>query len=186
MKAEKIILGIDPGTNVMGYGVLRVVDNKASLVVMGIIDMRKERDPYLRLGKIFDRVTGVIDEYLPDEMAIEAPFFGKNVQSMLKLGRAQGVAIAAAIHHDIPIHEYAPLKIKLSITGQGKASKEQVAEMLRRILNISDGDMPKFMDATDALGAAYCHYLQMGRSQSGARHYGSWKDFVAKNMDRVK
>lgn len=186
MKAEKIILGIDPGTNVMGYGVLRVVDNKASLVVMGIIDMRKERDPYLRLGKIFDRVTGVIDEYLPDEMAIEAPFFGKNVQSMLKLGRAQGVAIAAAIHHDIPIHEYAPLKIKLSITGQGKASKEQVAEMLRRILNISDGDMPKFMDATDALGAAYCHYLQMGRPQSGVRHYGSWKDFVAKNMDRVK
>ena len=186
MKAEKIILGIDPGTNVMGYGVLRVVDNKASLVVMGIIDMRKERDPYLRLGKIFDRVTGVIDEYLPDEMAIEAPFFGKNVQSMLKLGRAQGVAIAAAIHHDIPIHEYAPLKIKLSITGQGKASKEQVAEMLRRILNISDGDMPKFMDATDALGAAYCHYLQMGRPQSGGRHYGSWKDFVAKNMDRVK
>ena len=186
MKAEKIILGIDPGTNVMGYGVLKVVDNKASLVVMGIIDMRKERDPYLRLGKIFDRVTGVIDEYLPDEMAIEAPFFGKNAQSMLKLGRAQGVAIAAAIHHDIPIHEYAPLKIKLSITGQGKASKEQVAEMLRRILNISDGDMPKFMDATDALGAAYCHYLQMGRPQSGARHYGSWKDFVAKNMDRVK
>lgn len=186
MKAEKIILGIDPGTNVMGYGVLRVVDNKASLVVMGVIDMRKERDPYLRLGKIFDRVTGVIDEYLPDEMAIEAPFFGKNVQSMLKLGRAQGVAIAAAIHHDIPIHEYAPLKIKLSITGQGKASKEQVAEMLRRILNINDGDMPKFMDATDALGAAYCHYLQMGRPQSGVRHYGSWKDFVAKNMDRVK
>ena len=186
MKAEKIILGIDPGTNVMGYGVLRVVDNKASLVVMGIIDMRKERDPYLRLGKIFDRVTGVIDEYLPDEMAIEAPFFGKNVQSMLKLGRAQGVAIAAAIHHDIPIHEYAPLKIKLSITGQGKASKEQVAEMLRRILNINDGDMPKFMDATDALGAAYCHYLQLGRPQSGARQYGSWKDFVAKNMDRVK
>lgn len=111
-KAEKIILGIDPGTNVMGYGVIRVVGNKAQLVVMGIIDMRKESDPYLRLGKIFERVTGIIDEYLPDEMAIEAPFFGKNVQSMLKLGRAQGVAIAAAIHHDVPIHEYAPLKIK--------------------------------------------------------------------------
>lgn len=109
-KAEKIILGIDPGTNVMGYGVIRVVGNKAQLVVMGIIDMRKESDPYLRLGKIFERVTGIIDEYLPDEMAIEAPFFGKNVQSMLKLGRAQGVAIAAAIHHDVPIHEYAPLK----------------------------------------------------------------------------
>ena len=184
MKAEKIILGIDPGTNVMGYGVLKVVDNKASLVVMGIIDMRKERDPYLRLGKIFDRVTGVIDEYLPDEMAIEAPFFGKNVQSMLKLGRAQGVAIAAAIHHDIPIHEYAPLKIKLSITGQGKASKEQVAEMLRRILNISDGDMPKFMDATDALGAAYCHFLQMGRPETDTKYRG-WKDFVSRNQNRI-
>ncbi len=104
----KIILGIDPGTNVMGYGVLRVVGSKAQLVVMGVIDMRREKDAYLRLGKIFDRVTGIIDEYLPDELAIEAPFFGKNVQSMLKLGRAQGVAIAAAIHHSVPIHEYAP------------------------------------------------------------------------------
>lgn len=130
-KVEKIILGIDPGTNVMGYGVIRVTGNKAQLVVMGVIDMRKESDPYLRLGKIFERVTGIIDEYLPDEMAIEAPFFGKNVQSMLKLGRAQGVAIAAAIHHDVPIHEYAPLKIKMAITGQGQASKEQVAGMLQ-------------------------------------------------------
>lgn len=128
---EKIILGIDPGTNVMGYGVIKVMGNKAQLVVMGVIDMRKESDPYLRLGKIFERVTGIIDEYLPDEMAIEAPFFGKNVQSMLKLGRAQGVAIAAAIHHDVPIHEYAPLKIKMAITGQGQASKEQVADMLQ-------------------------------------------------------
>lgn len=130
-QVEKIILGIDPGTNVMGYGVIRVTGNKAQLVVMGVIDMRKESDPYLRLGKIFERVTGIIDEYLPDEMAIEAPFFGKNVQSMLKLGRAQGVAIAAAIHHDVPIHEYAPLKIKMAITGQGQASKEQVAGMLQ-------------------------------------------------------
>lgn len=130
-KVEKIILGIDPGTNVMGYGVIRVTGNKAQLVVMGVIDMRKESDSYLRLGKIFERVTGIIDEYLPDEMAIEAPFFGKNVQSMLKLGRAQGVAIAAAIHHDVPIHEYAPLKIKMAITGQGQASKEQVAGMLQ-------------------------------------------------------
>lgn len=110
MKPEKIILGIDPGTNVMGYGVIRVEGNKAQLVVMGVIDMRKESDPYLRLGKIFERVTGIIAEYLPDEMAIEAPFFGKNVQSMLKLGRAQGVAIAAAIQRDVPIHEYAPSK----------------------------------------------------------------------------
>ena len=130
---EKIILGIDPGTNVMGYGVLKVNGNKAELVVMGVIDMRKERDVYLRLGKIFDRVTGIIDEYLPDETAIEAPSFGKNVQSMLMLGRTQGVAIAAAIHHGVPIHEYAPLKIKMAITGNGQASKEQVAAMLQRL-----------------------------------------------------
>lgn len=179
-KVEKIILGIDPGTNVMGYGVIRVTGNKAQLVVMGVIDMRKESDSYLRLGKIFERVTGIIDEYLPDEMAIEAPFFGKNVQSMLKLGRAQGVAIAAAIHHDVPIHEYAPLKIKMAITGQGQASKEQVAGMLQRMLHISDEDMPKFMDATDALGAAYCHFLQMGKPETNVRHYSSWKDYASK------
>ena len=184
-KTEKIILGIDPGTNVMGYGVIRVVGNKAQLVVMGVIDMRKESDPYLRLGKIFERVTGVIDEYLPDEMAIESPFFGKNVQSMLKLGRAQGVAIAAAIHHDVPIHEYAPLKIKMAITGQGQASKEQVASMLQRMLNIREDEMPKFMDATDALGAAYCHFLQMGRPETTAKHYNSWKDYATKNASRV-
>lgn len=185
LKTEKIILGIDPGTNVMGYGVIKVTGNKAQLVVMGVIDMRKENDPYLRLGKIFERVTGIIDAYLPDEMAIEAPFFGKNVQSMLKLGRAQGVAIAAAIHHDVPIHEYAPLKIKMAITGQGQASKEQVAGMLQRMLNIQDSDMPKFMDATDALGAAYCHYLQMGRPENNAKHYSSWKDFAQKNQSRI-
>lgn len=186
INTEKVILGIDPGTNVMGYGVISVVGNKAKLVVMGVIDMRKESDPYLRLGKIFERVTGIIDEYLPDEMAIEAPFFGKNVQSMLKLGRAQGVAIAAAIHHDVPIHEYAPLKIKMAITGQGQASKEQVARMLQRMLNISDDDMPKFMDATDALGAAYCHFLQMGRPETNAKHYSSWKDFATKNQGRIE
>lgn len=130
-------------------------------------------------------MTGVIQEYLPDEMAIEAPFFGKNVQSMLKLGRAQGVAIAAAIHHDIPIHEYAPLKIKMAITGQGDASKEQVAGMLQRLLKIEQSDMPKFLDATDALGAAYCHFLQSSTPQSLDRHYGSWKDFVNKNRTKV-
>lgn len=183
---EKIILGIDPGTNVMGYGVIRIIGNKAELVVMGVIDMRKESDPYLRLGKIFDRVTGIIDSYLPDEMAIEAPFFGKNVQSMLKLGRAQGVAIAAAIHHSVPIHEYAPLKIKMAITGQGQASKEQVAGMLQRLLHIQQGEMPKFMDATDALGAAYCHFLQMNRPEIDAKHYSSWKDFATKNQSRIK
>ena len=175
VKSEKIILGIDPGTNVMGYGIIKVVGNKAEMVAMGVIDMRREGDPYLRLGRIFERVTGIIDEFLPDEMAIEAPFFGKNVQSMLKLGRAQGVAIAAAIHHDIPIHEYAPLKIKMAITGNGSASKEQVAGMLQRLLKLDPNDMPKFMDATDALGAAYCHFMQASRPESQV-HYKSWKD----------
>lgn len=182
---DKIILGIDPGTNVMGYGLLKVTCNKAQLVAMGVIDMRKESDPYLRLGRIFERVTGIIDEFLPDEMAIEAPFFGRNVQSMLKLGRAQGVAIAAAIHHGISIHEYAPLKIKMAITGQGQASKEQVAGMLQRLLNISPSEMPHFMDATDALGAAYCHFLQSSVPDTGTRHYGSWKDFALKNKKRI-
>ena len=175
---EKILLGIDPGTNVMGYGVLRVRGNKAELVVMGVIDMRKEKDVYLRLGKIFDRVSGIIAEYLPDELAIEAPFFGKNVQSMLKLGRAQGVAIAAAIHRDIPIQEYAPLKIKMAITGNGSASKEQVAGMLQKLLHL--------MDATDAVAAAYCHFLQMSRPITDAQHYSSWKDFARKNAERIK
>lgn len=184
MKSDKIILGIDPGTNVMGYGVIKVIANKAEMVTMGIIDLRKMRDPYLRLGKIFERVTGIIKEYLPDEMAIEAPFFGKNVQSMLKLGRAQGVAIAAAICHDIPIHEYAPLKIKMAITGQGQASKEQVAGMLKRLLKLDEKDMPKFMDATDALGAAYCHFMQIGCPESDV-HYHGWKDFLNKNQDRL-
>lgn len=185
MTNERIILGIDPGTNVMGYGVLKVTGNRAALVVMGVVDMRKERDTYIRLGKIFDRVTGIIDEFLPDEMAIEAPFFGKNVQSMLKLGRAQGVAIAAAIHHGVPIHEYAPLKIKMAITGNGQASKEQVAGMLQRLLNLRDDQKPHFLDATDALAAAYCHFLESNRPQSGARHYGSWKDFALKNKSRT-
>ena len=183
-KTEKIILGIDPGTNVMGYGLLRIVGNKAQMIAMGVIDMRKSHDPYLRLGHIYERVTGIIDAYLPDEMAIEAPFFGKNVQSMLKLGRSQGVAIAAAIRRDISIHEYAPMKIKMAITGQGQASKEQVAAMLQRLLNISSQDMPKFMDATDALAAAYCHFMQMGRPETDT-HYKGWKDFVAKNQERL-
>jgi len=181
---EKILLGIDPGTNVMGYGVLRIVGNKAEMVAMGVINMKNTLDPYLRLGKIFERVTGVIDEYKPDELAIEAPFFGKNVQSMLKLGRAQGVAIAAAIVRDIPIHEYEPRKIKVAITGNGAASKEQVAGMLQRMLHISAEDMEVQMDATDALAAAYCHFIQMGTPQS-EKKFSSWKDFVKKNEDKV-
>ena len=186
MGSEKIILGIDPGTNMMGYGLLKVKGNRAEMMAMGVIDMRKQSDPYLRLSYIFERVTGIINEFLPDEMAIEAPFFGKNVQSMLKLGRAQGVAIAAAIQHDVPIHEYAPLKIKMAITGNGQASKEQVAGMLQRLLNLKSDDMPQFMDATDALGAAYCHFMQASRPESTARHYSSWKDFAQKNEKRIK
>ena len=184
MKAEKIILGIDPGTNVMGYGVIKTKGQQAEIVAMGVIDMRKEQDPYIRLGRIFERVTGIIDSYLPDEMAIEAPFFGKNVQSMLKLGRAQGVAIAAAIQHSVPIHEYAPLKIKMAITGNGQASKEQVAGMLQRILHLRNDEMPRYMDATDALGAAYCHFMQMNRPATET-HYNSWKEFANKNQKRI-
>ncbi len=184
IQTEKIILGIDPGTNVMGYGAIRCLGNHADLLAMGVIDMRKTSDPYLRLGHIYKRVSGVISEYLPDELAIEAPFFGKNVQSMLKLGRAQGVAIAAAIQHDVPIHEYAPLKIKMAITGNGQASKEQVAGMLQRLLHIPDEEMPHLLDATDALGAAYCHFLQAGRPESQANYHG-WKDFINKNKDRL-
>ncbi len=183
---EKVIMGIDPGTNVMGYGIIKCIGQKAEMVAMGVIDMRKEDDPYLRLGHIFERVTGIIDEYLPDEIAIEAPFFGKNVQSMLKLGRAQGVAIAAAIQHSVPIHEYAPMKIKMAITGTGTASKEQVAGMLQRILRLNKDEMPKFMDATDALGAAYCHFMQISSPLSSGKKYSSWKDFVKKNSDRTK
>ncbi len=181
---EKIILGVDPGTNVMGYGVLRVRGNKADLITMGVIELKKYASHYLRLGKIFERITSIIDSYHPDEMAIEAPFFGKNVQSMLKLGRAQGVAITAAIMRDIPITEYEPRKIKVAITGNGSAAKEQVAGMLQRMLHIPQDDMDIQFDATDALGAAYCHFIQMGKPEV-EHHFSSWKDFVNKNSDKV-
>ena len=182
---EKVILGIDPGTNIMGYGVIKVTGQKVEMVTMGVIDMRKIEDGYLKLGHIFERVTGIIDSYLPDEMAIEAPFYAKNVQTTLKLGRAQGTAIAAAIHHGVPIHEYAPMKIKMAITGNGSASKEQVAGMLQRMLKFDKDALTKFMDATDALGAAYCHFMQMNRPESQVNYKG-WKDFVNKNKERVK
>ena len=182
---EKIIMGIDPGTNIMGYAFIGVRGNKARLIAMGVIDLRKYGDSYLKLGEIFSRVQGLIKSFLPDELAIEAPFFGKNVQTTLKLGRAQGVAMAAAISREVPITEYAPTKIKMAITGNGSAGKEQVADMLRRMLNIDKEEMPHFLDATDALGAAYCHYLQMGRPEIG-KGCGSWKEFVAKNPSRVK
>ena len=182
---ERVIMGIDPGTNIMGYAFIGVNGNRARLIAMGVIDLRKCNDTYMKLGEIFNRVQGLIASFLPDELAIEAPFFGKNVQSMLKLGRAQGVAIAAAISRQVPIHEYAPLKITMAITGNGGASKEQVADMLKRMLNISSTDMPLFMDATDALGAAFCHFIQRG-SPVKEKKYSSWADFVNKNPGKVK
>lgn len=182
---ERVIMGIDPGTNIMGYAFIGVNGNRARLIAMGVIDLRKCNDTYMKLGEIFNRVQGLIASFLPDELAIEAPFFGKNVQSMLKLGRAQGVAIAAAISRQVPIHEYAPLKIKMAITGNGGASKEQVADMLKRMLNISSTDMPQFMDATDALGAAFCHFIQRN-SPVREKKYSSWADYINKNPGKVK
>ena len=181
---ERIILGIDPGTTIMGYGVLRCQGRKAEMVAMGVIDLRKYGDHYLKLGRIFERITEIIEGYLPDEVAIEAPFFGKNVQSMLKLGRAQGVAMAAAISRQVPIKEYAPMVIKMAITGNGLASKEQVAYMLRQMLKIPDDAMLPWLDATDGLAAAYCHFIESQRPASSGKAK-SWKDFVAKNKDRV-
>ena len=182
---ERVIIGIDPGTNVMGYGILGINGKKPQLVAMGVIKLSKFDDHYMRLRRIYERVSGLAKPYLPDEMAIEAPFFGKNVQSMLKLGRAQGVAMAAALTRDIPIVEYEPRKIKMAITGNGAASKEQVAEMLRRILSIDKDDMPDFLDATDALAAALCHFYESGKPivAKGAR---SWAEYIAKNPDKVK
>lgn len=182
---KQVILGIDPGTNIMGYSVLRVAGRKPEVLAIGVIDLRKAKDPYTKLGHIFERVSGIIEAYLPDCLAIEAQFFGKNVQSMLKLGRAQGVAIAAAISRQVAITEYAPMKIKMAITGNGNASKEQVADMLRRILHLDAREMGDFLDATDALAAAYCHHLQMGRPDTGGKKYSSWKDFALKNASRV-
>jgi crossover junction endodeoxyribonuclease RuvC len=180
---ERIILGIDPGTNITGYGVIRAVGSKPELITIGLIDLSKSGDHYIKLKQIFDRTIGIIDEYHPDELAIEAPFYGKNVQSMLKLGRAQGAAIAAALTRSIPIFEYAPRKIKMSITGQGAASKEQVAAMLMTILKFRKSDIK--LDATDGLAAALCHFYQ-SNNPSSEKAFSGWKDFIKKNPGRIK
>ncbi len=177
-------MGIDPGTQVMGYGILKVVNNKPQMEAMGMLQLSKYEDHYLRLARIHERIISLIEEYLPDEMAIEAPFYGKNVQSMLKLGRAQGVAMAAAISRDVPICEYAPLKIKMSITGNGRASKDQVAYMLQKILKIPDENMLRQLDASDGLAAALCHFYQSGVS-SRTTKYKDWKDFAKKNPRKI-
>lgn len=181
---DKVIMGIDPGTNVMGYGVLGVKGKTPSVIVMGVVQLSKFESHYLRLSRIFQRVTGLVEQYLPDEVAIEAPFYGKNVQSMLKLGRAQGVAMAAVLARDIPITEYAPLSIKQSVTGTGSASKEQVANMLKHILKIEESHMPRLLDATDALAAALAHFYESGKPKldKGAK---SWEQFLKQNPDRV-
>lgn len=181
---DKIIIGIDPGTNVMGYGILGVRQRKPELIAMGVIMLSKFDDRYMRLRRIAERVTGLVEQYLPDEMALEAPFYGKNVQSMLKLGRAQGVAMAAALVKDIPIAEYAPLKVKQAITGNGAASKEQVSMMLRKTLDVDF--RPEHLDATDALAIALCHYYSITSPLAKVKGAGGWEKFIKDNPDRVK
>lgn len=181
---DRIIMGIDPGTNVMGYGLLGIRGKKPELIVMGVIKLSRFETHYLRLRRIYERVLQLVEQYLPDELAIEAPFFGKNVQSMLKLGRAQGVAMAAALARDVPITEYPPLSIKQSVTGNGQASKEQVANMLKRLLSIPESSMPELPDATDALAAALAHFYETGKPQI-AKGPKSWADFLRQNPDRI-
>ncbi|MBV6645668.1 MAG: crossover junction endodeoxyribonuclease RuvC [Cyclobacteriaceae bacterium] len=181
MKKEKIILGLDPGTNVMGYGLIQTTGQQLKLIQYGVIHLSKYTGHELKLKKIFERVLNLIVEYVPDEVALEAPFYGKNIQSMLKLGRAQGVAMAAALSREIPITEYAPKKVKQSVTGNGNASKEQVAAMLQTLLGIKEA--PKLLDATDALAVALCHHFQGGKTQKTSK---SWGAFLSENPGRVK
>ncbi len=183
MKDERIILGIDPGTTIMGYGLIVAKGKQPEMIAMGILDLRKYANHYLKLQKIFARTLQLIEEYKPDELAIEAPFFGKNVQSMLKLGRAQGVAMAAGLYRDIPIFEYAPRKIKIAITGNGNASKEQIAAILKGMFALKE--LPDLLDATDGLAAAVCHFYQNNALSQG-KSFKSWKDFINKNPGRLK
>ena len=183
MLTDKIILGIDPGTTIMGYGLIHIKGKNMELMQMGVLHLVKLSSHELKLKRIFERTLAMIDEYKPDELAVEAPFFGKNVQSMLKLGRAQGVAMAAGLYRNIPIFEYSPKKIKKSITGNGNASKEQVAAMLKSLLTIKE--MPKHLDATDGLAAAVCHFFQRDVGLKG-KSYTGWKAFVKDNPDRLK
>ncbi|MCH5242976.1 MAG: crossover junction endodeoxyribonuclease RuvC [Muribaculaceae bacterium] len=184
MEYEKIIMGIDPGTNVMGYGLLGINGKQLTPIVLGAIELNKVGDHYLRLARIYERVTGLIAQYLPDELAIEAPFYGKNVQSMLKLGRAQGVAMAAALARDIPIAEYAPLKVKQVVTGNGGASKEQVANMLCYILKMEKTNLPSLLDATDAMAVALTHYYE-SQKPSGGSGAKNWAQFLKQHPERV-
>lgn len=184
MVEDKIILGIDPGTSVLGYGLIHIEGKKISLINFGVIMLNKIDNHPDKLKKIFDRVDAIIKEYKPDELAIEAPFFGKNVQSMLKLGRAQGVCIAAALGNNMPFEEYSPRRIKQAITGNGNASKEQVADMLQSMFKIKE--MPKLMDATDGLAAAVCHHFSKGVGEHNKSKVSGWGGFLAKNPEKLK
>ena len=195
---SRIVLGIDPGTNILGYGLIETGPSAPSLLAMGVIDLRKIGDIYLKLGHIYERVMEILERYKPDEMAIEAPFLGKNIQTTLKIGRAQGVVISAAICRQIPVREYSPSEIKQALTGRGSSSKRQVATLVQRALHIPQSEMPQYLDATDAVAAAYCHILRT--SHIGVRSHintlvtpsriekhksSSWADFVAQNKGRV-
>lgn len=183
MSTEKIILGIDPGTTIMGFGLIKVIDKKMQFLQLNELQLKKYEDPYTKLKLIFERTIELIDTHHPDEIAIEAPFFGKNVQSMLKLGRAQGVAMAAGLSREVPVTEYSPKKIKMAITGNGNASKEQVARMLQSLLNIKE--LPKNLDSTDGLAAAVCHFFNSGSAEQ-TKSYSGWEAFVKQNKGRVK
>lgn len=181
--SERIILGIDPGTNIMGYGLVIEKGPKLKLIELGVLKLSQYATHELKLKKIFERVLSLIDTHHPDVLSVEAPFHGKNIQSMLKLGRAQGVAIAAALYREVPVYEYSPTRIKQSITGSGKASKEQVSAMLQRLLSFSEE--PKYLDATDGLAAAVCHAFQRNTGNADT-NYSGWDAFVKGNPDRTK
>lgn len=178
---ERIILGIDPGTTVMGFGLISAEKNKMKFLLLDELLLHKYESHSLRLKRIFEKTLSIIDTYHPDELAIEAPFFGKNVQSMLKLGRAQGVAMAAGLYREVPITEYSPKKIKMAITGNGNASKEQVAAMLQQLLDLKE--IPKRLDATDGLAAAVCHFFNAGKEDT-QKSYSGWDAFIKDNPNR--
>ena len=185
---ERIILGIDPGTAVMGYGLVKETGSKIELISLGVVKMDKIDDHMLKLQRIFEKTVGLIDNYHPDCLAIEAPFYGKNIQVMLKLGRAQGVAMAAALSRNVEITEYSPRKIKQAITGNGNATKQQVAAMLQTLLSFKE--TPEFLDATDGLAVAVCHSFQkipVGKpGSSSKKSYSGWETFVKENTSRVE
>ena len=183
MAKEQIILGIDPGTTIMGFGLIKVENKKMSFFLLWVLDLKKYDDHYLKLKLIFERTIELIDTHHPDEIAIEAPFFGKNVQSMLKLGRAQGVAMAAGLSREVPVTEYSPKKIKMAITGNGNASKEQVAKMLQSLLGFKE--LPKNLDSTDGLAAAVCHFYNSNNKTIESK-YSGWESFVKNNPKRLK